>query len=91
MTFYGEQNLNRLTRLGIFKGKTDFWIENGLPLEGLDIDMHGESPTVEIMLKGFTHTISNARQLKLYFSLDGSEDGFDIVDAEGKTTILRFN
>ncbi len=91
LSFYGEQNVGRLTRLGIFRGETDYWIENGVPLVGLDIDTHGDSPTIEIMLENFTHTVKDARKLNLHFSLDGSEDGFDITDAEGKTTILRFN
>ena len=90
LTFYGEQNAGRLTSLGVFEGENDYWLENGLPLLGLDIDTHGAMPTVEIMLENFTHTIKDARKLKIRFSLDGDEDGLDITDAQGKTTILRF-
>src|SRR5687768_1998226 len=86
LTFYGEQNSGRATRLGVFEGENDYWLENGLPLIGLDIDTHGEMPTVEIMLENFTHTIKNAQKLKINFSRNGSDDGLDITDAEGRTT-----
>ncbi len=91
LKYYGEQNNNRPTRLGVFENGNDFWIEDGLPLHGVDVDAHGEMPTVEIMLGDeFTHTIKNARNVKITFSLDETNDGLDITDAEGKTTILRF-
>ena len=90
LTVYGEQNSGRATRLGVFEGKNDYWLENGLPLIGLDIDTCGEMPTVEIMLENFTHTIKNTQKLKMNFSRNGSDDGLDITDAEGTTTILRF-
>lgn len=90
LTFYGEQNAGRRTRLGVFEGENDYWLENGLPLAGLDIDTRGDSPTVEIMLENFTHTVKDARHLKIHFSLDGGDDGLDITNAEGKTTVLRF-
>lgn len=90
LTFYGEQNAGRLTRLGVFEGENDYWLENGLPLTGLDIDTRADAPTIEIMMEDFTHTIKNARTLAMHFSLDGSGDGLDITDAESKTTILRF-
>lgn len=90
LTFYGEQNAARTTRLGVFEDENDYWLENGLPLAGLDIDTRGDAPTVEIMLENFTHIVKNAKKLTMHFSLDGSDDGLDITDAEGKTTILRF-
>ena len=90
LNLYGEQNLGRATRLGVFEGENDYWLENGLPLIGLDIDTHGEMPTIEIMLENFTHTIKNAQKLKMNFGLNGSDDGLDITDADGATTILRF-
>ena len=95
LKFYVEQNSGRLTRLGVFEDKsgviTDYWLEAGLPFSGIDADTSGETPTVEIMLgDSFTHTISNARNIKLNFNFDENADGLDITDAEGKTTILRF-
>ena len=95
LKLFSEQNRARPTRLGVLKSEfgatTDYWIEDGLPLAGIDVDAHGEMPTVEIMLgDDFTHTIKDARNIKLNFSFDGNGDGLDITDADGKTTILRF-
>lgn len=94
LKFYTEQNKARRTRLGLFEhqsdGFTDYWIEDGLPLQGIDIDTHGEIPAIEIMLKDFEHAVRDVRSLKAHFSFDGSEDGLDITDSEGNTTILRF-
>lgn len=91
LNYYGEQNNNRPTRLGVFENGNDLWIEDGLPLTGIDVDTHGEMPTVEIMLgDDLTHTIKNAKNVKISFSLDENNDGLDITDAEGRTTILRF-
>lgn len=91
LNYYGEQNNNRPTRLGVFEDGNDFWIEDGLPLTVLDVDTHGEIPKVEIMLgDDFTHAIKDAKNVKITFSLDENKDGLDITDAEGKTTILRF-
>lgn len=87
---YGEQNKGRSTRLGVFEGENDYWLENGLPFTGIDVDARNEMPTIEIMLGEFTRTVKDVRQMKAHFSLDGDEDGLDIIDAEGKTTILRF-
>ena len=90
LRLYSEQNKGRATRLGVFENEKDYWLEAGFPLVGIDVDTHGEMPAIEIMLGTFTHTIKDGRRLTMHFSLDGSEDGLDITDAEGKTTILRF-
>jgi len=94
LKFYSELNYERPTRLGMFEmqsdGFVDYWIEDGLPLQGIDIDTHGDVPAIEIMLKDFEHVVRDVRSLKAHFSIDGSEDGLDITDAEGNTTILRF-
>lgn len=87
--FYGKQNENRATRLGVFDGGNDYWIEDGLPLNGIDFDPHHNS--VEIMFGNeLTHTIKEIRKFQINFSVDEINDGLDITDAEGITTILRF-
>lgn len=89
LKFYSEENYGRPTRLGIFDKGTDHWIEDGLPLGGIDFDKHGDS--IEIMLGDLmTHTVKNVKEFKIKFSLNAANDGLDIIDAEGKTTILRF-
>ena len=67
----------------------DYWLEDGLPLIGLDIESHAGSASIEIMLERFTHQIPDARRLSVHYSIDGSEDGIDIEGKEG-TTVLRF-
>jgi hypothetical protein len=91
---YSEQNKDRPTRLGLFeleKGNVnDYWIEDGLPLTGIDVDFHGDIPAIEIVLGDYTHSIKGARRFELHFSLNGDDDGISIIDSEGKTTVLRF-
>jgi hypothetical protein len=91
LKFFSQQNNGRITRVGVFENGNDYWLEDGLPLRGVDVDMNGESATIEIMLgEDFTHTVKNAGEIKMTFSLSESNDGLDITDAEGGTTILRF-
>ncbi|HVE55423.1 MAG TPA: DUF5335 family protein [Pyrinomonadaceae bacterium] len=100
---FSRQNHNRPTRLGVFEGEpgamTDFWLEDGLPLGGIDLDSRGEAaPVIEIMLwdrekkdaRHFTHTITKARSVKIILSSSGESDGLDIEDENGAMTILRF-
>lgn len=89
LQFYSEENSGRPTRLGVFDNGNDYWIEDGIPLGGIDFDKHGDS--LEIMLgDDMTHTVKNVQNIKINFSLNGINDGLDITDAEGQTTILRF-
>ena len=94
LKFYSEQNEGRPTRLGVFEYQSDifndYWLEAGLPFTGIDIDAREQMPAIEIMLGDYTHAVKNVKQLKIHFSFEGDEDGIDILDAEGKTTILRF-
>jgi hypothetical protein len=90
LTRFGEENTGRPTRLGVFEDGNDFWLEDGLPLSGIDVDPNGEEPVVEIMLGDFTHAVRDVRQLTFYVTVDGKNEGFDVTDASGKTAILRF-
>jgi len=94
LNFYTQKNAGRPTRLGTFENTNgtiiDYWIEDGLPLTGIDIDTGHDLPIIEIMLGDLTHTVENAKTMTAHFSLNGVEDGIDIVDSVGKTTILRF-
>jgi hypothetical protein len=99
---FSRQNKSRPTRIGVFEGEpgnmTDYWLADGLPLEGIDIDARGDAPTIEIMLgetgkadsRAFTHTIKNARFMKLILSASGESDGLEVEDERGAITILRF-
>lgn len=87
--FYSKQNVGRHTRLGIFDSENDYWIEDGIALSGIDVDSHNN--TIEIMLGDvMTHTVKNVNRIKIILSFDELNDGLDIIDNDGKTTILRF-
>ena len=85
------RNAGRPTRLGVFepagKQANDYWIECGLPLIGVDIDGHGELPTLQIMAGSLSHAVANVTDLH---TKHGEDEGLDICDADGRCTILRF-
>ena len=99
---FSKQNKTRPTRLGKIKADEvtqDYWLEDGLPLAGIDLDKDGEgAPLIEIMLGGegvkaegnMTHTVTRVQRIKFHLTADGMDDGLDIEDSEGMTTILRF-
>lgn len=92
--FFNDQNAGRLTRLGVFEPKsgsfTDYWLESGVPLTGVDLDTHGARLAVQITVGDFTHVANDAVKLAFQFTKSGEEDGIDITDADGRATILRF-
>ena len=109
LKFFSDQNRGRLTRLGVFEpaecgssaaASGGEWIEDGLPLAGIDADTRGgdRAAAVEIMLgdaaakdaNHYTHNIQNVNHVRLHFSPDGRGDQVKIEDAEGRTTVLRF-
>ena len=94
LKFYSEQYRGRRTRLGVFEqidGVTnDLWVAHGLPILGIDLDSSGDRPTVEVLLNGYSHSVADARGLTVHFSLEGDEDGLDIIHGDGTSTILRF-
>ena len=94
MRFFTDNNTGRLTRLGVFEkqGSTvnDYWLENGLPFHGLDVDTHKELPSVQISVGELCHEVDNAIDLIFHFSASGDEDGVDIKCGDGNTTVLRF-
>lgn len=99
LKIFGEQNESRLTRLGVFIPENDtmqdYWLEDGLPLTGIDTETDG-GINVEIMLgkegdeRHLTHSIKNAQSIKIELGLEAEKDGLEITDAGGKVTILRF-
>lgn len=94
LKFYSQQNKGRKTRLGVFARNddvtNDYWIADGLDLLGIDMDADGSSPTIEVLLEGYSHSVANAQGLKVHFSLEGDEDGIDIIHSDRDTTVLRF-
>lgn len=94
LKFYSDQNAKRPTRIGVFENTsdamTDYWVEDGLSLNGIDVDFQGDLPVIEIMLEGYTHVVRGVRSLRPVYSIDGSGDGMDLVGERGSVTLLRF-
>ena len=94
IALFSTENLGRPTRLGIFEplnfGFNDYWVEDGLQLNGIDLDQRNGETTVTINLDGYTYTVPCAKRINLHYSVDGSDDGIDVVDSSGRTAILRF-
>jgi hypothetical protein len=88
--FVTDRYQGRPTRLGIFDGGNDYWLESGLPFTGIDVDTHEGQLIVELVLGDFTHITKNVKSVKFVLSHTGEEDGFDIEDLDGRATVLRF-
>src|SRR6185369_8202293 len=101
LTAFGERNNMRPTSLEALGPSreidSDYWLEDGLLLAGIDLDMDGDSsPSVEIMLRApvgttknhMTHTVTGVKRVELETN-DGDE-GLEIEDGEGAVTIMRF-
>lgn len=90
---YSARNQGRPTRLGLFEQNddimNDYWIEDGLPLVAVDAYPDNGDTNVEILFDKYTHSIDGAAKL-VSVGGDGTDQGLDISDAEGKTTIMRF-
>ena len=98
---FSRQNRTRPTRLGEIRAGAvmeDYWVEDGLPLAGIGLETKGEgAPLIAIMLGGegeaersVTHTVARVRKIRLQLTADDRGDGLEVEDAEGMTTILRF-
>ena len=81
------------TRLCLFDNqngvKNDYWIEGGLPLVGVDVETDRGAPNVRIRVGNLSHSVPNAIRISFSFSAAADEDGLEIVDAAGRTTVLR--
>jgi hypothetical protein len=84
----------RPTRLGLFERAddivSDYWIESGLPFAAISLDSGSELPALEIELERYQHKVEKILRLAIKLSASGEEDGLDILDADGQTTVLRF-
>lgn len=98
LRLFSEQNRNRPTRIGIFEGEPpsieDLWLEDGLPLAGIEVDPDGE---IDILLDNgpaatghMTRRISGAKLIRIVLTDDGEDDGLDIDNDKGDRTVLRF-
>lgn len=90
---FSRRNAGRPTRLGVFSPScgniADYWLEDGLPLVGADASIRPDMCDIELMFGGFTHSIGNVSRLD-NIENGPSEEGLDITDRDGTTTVLRF-
>ena len=90
---FSEANQNQPVRLATFENisgvTNDYWLVDGLALLGFELGNRENAAVVEIKLDGFTHVARDVRTIRAVLSLDGSEDGLDLVGPR-ETTILRF-
>ena len=91
---FNSENAGRPTRLGVFEtdngSVNDYWLENGLPLRGVTFEEHSGRISAEVLLDGFTHVVENTDRIELIYGTDGVNDGLNVIDSEGRTSILRF-
>ena len=99
---FGKRNNMRPTRLQVLGPardvESDFWLEDGLRLAGVDLNSDGERGTcVDIMLQApsnlsknhMTHTVAGVKRLELE-TTDGRDAALEIEDVKGGVTIMHF-
>jgi hypothetical protein len=99
---FGKRNNLRPTRLEVLgpalEVESDFWLEDGLLLAGIDLDPDGKRGTyVQIMLQApstssknhITHIVAGVKRLGLE-TTDGRDAALEIEDGEGRVTIMHF-
>ena len=96
---FGARNNLRPTRLEVLgpskEVDSDFWLEDGLLLSGIDLDFDGKSgPYIEIMLQSqsqdhMTRSIAAVKRVELETN-EGIDESLEIEDAAGAVTIMRF-
>ena len=99
---FGKRNNMRPTRLEVLgpagEVESDFWLEDGLLLAGIDLETEVERGTwVEIMLEApsdsrrnhMTHTVAGVKRLELETN-EGRDAALELEDGEGRVTIMYF-
>ena len=96
---FGARNNLRPTRLEVLGPskdiESDFWLEDGLLLSGIDLDPDGMyGPYIEIMLQSqaqhhMTHAIANVKRVEVETN-QGIDESLEIEDAAGTVTIMHF-
>jgi hypothetical protein len=93
---FTKRNQSRPTKLEVFGEAGAQEQERGLPFSGISIEQRDGHLGVEIMLgdvsgaRHLTHIVSNIHQITPKIGLDGRDEALEIVNAEGETSLLRF-
>lgn len=90
---YGIRHGGKRTRLGVFEIRdgvvNDLWLDDGLPLLGIDVDTTNGRQTVGLIFDRLKYSIENVSDIAEVCDA-AVGNGLDIRDREGKTTALRF-
>jgi len=93
---FTKRNQARPTKLEVFGDAGAQEEERGMPFAGISIEQTDGTVRVQIMLgdaldpRHLTHVVSNVRQITPKLGFDGREEALEIVNAEGETSLLRF-
>lgn len=92
---YLAQNEGRPTRIGVFQpesqGITDYWLENGLPLNLLEFDQSELHSILRVGAGEYTHEFVDPVRISFHFTPGGDEDGLDVSEPGGRTFVIRFD
>ena len=95
---FTRRNHSRRTRLEVF-GQNGAQVEEcGLPFAGINLERGNGAPSIEIMFgnhdpaqpRHLTLVVENVRNITPKRGLDGRDEALAIVDAQGETSLLRF-
>lgn len=94
LAFFAKEWSGRPTRLGVFEpnqnAADDYWLECGVPFDSWTMDTKAGHRTLHLQLGRLRHEIREPRQITFHLTIDGQEDGIDVLDSQGRKTILRF-
>lgn len=102
LELFVERSQGRPTRLGVFvesgDGFDDYWIEDGMPLNGIAVETVQGRTDVELLFGDadgagetrLTHIVQDAGSMKLELGLARGSDSLEFSDSEGRHTVLRF-
>lgn len=92
---YARRNEGEPTRVGVFESHDgvvhDYWLEDGLPLLGFDCYENRGKVHIDILFDNLTHSIDDAVMIVEWRGDEiGTDTGLDILDSDGRSTIIRF-
>jgi len=98
LTQFTKRNLSRPTQLEVFGENGAQKEEQGLLFSGISVDESGGKPNIELMFDNrepgpsshLTHLIMDVREVTPKRAFDGRDEALAIVDANGETSLLRF-
>lgn len=94
LTEFTKRNMSRPTWLQVFSEQGAQSEENGLPLNGISVEMKGtDAPLIQIMLGGrehLTHVVRNVETMMPQVGIDGRDEAIEFVDKNGEASLLIF-